>query len=329
VLAACEAQSPVPVFSGESDLGTDEEANTAIVAKALALKEKGNASFLKGNVKAALAAYGACLAVASSPSSSGAGSSGGKAGGAADDSEGLLLPPSEGAKCQSNVAACFLKLGGQANAAKALRAALQASKLDPTFAKAYLRAGQALEALEEPAAAAEATAKGNGIIAAEKAAMLRKREATAAKREAAAASKAAAEVQAATKAAETNTHAQALEHENEQRSASANAPVSLLQQRKVASSTPTTTGASSTSTGGGKAGALGVPTRKTTISISDPGSTAHLGLAIGGGVLSTSSIYDNSGLKDLSTGLDFKKALFDGRSGIGGASSSGGDFVLG
>ena len=124
---------------------TQEEVNKQQEARALKLKDVGGQRFQEGEYTAALTVYAAALQL-----------------------EALSKP--DAAKVHANMAACLLKLGGEERAPKALRAAVEAYELDPTYGKAFFRASQALEILGEAEAAAEAKAKADELIAAEKAA---------------------------------------------------------------------------------------------------------------------------------------------------------------
>ena len=202
ILAACEARQPVPVFGGSGvggvDSGSSKLSGKQKAEKALKLKDQGGERFLKGDFTGALVAYAAALQTGGfsamdegdgdgkQKEASKAPNPNPKASSVSKSSSGQATRTvGEGAaaaaKCHANMAACLLKLGGEERAAKALRAALEASRLDPGYAKAYFRASQALEALGEVAAAAEAKAKADELTAADRA---RKEKLQAAKKEA-------------------------------------------------------------------------------------------------------------------------------------------------
>jgi len=160
ILAACESLQSgakgvqIPVF-GQST--TPEDARQERCKHALSLKDEGGKRFVAENFTGALEAYLAALQVEA-------------------------LSSSDSAKVHANMAACLIKLGGEERAAKALRAAVEAYTLDPTYAKAYFRAAQAPEILGETDAAAEAQAKADDLTAAENAVKEAKRVAQREKR---------------------------------------------------------------------------------------------------------------------------------------------------
>merc|ERR1712166_660063 len=125
-------------------LATPEDAQQERCKQALQFKEKGGQRFVAEDLTGALEAYLAALQLEA-------------------------LSSSDSAKVHANMAACLIKLGGEERAAKALRAAVEAYTLDPTYAKAYFRAAQALEILGETDGAAEAQAKADELTAAENA----------------------------------------------------------------------------------------------------------------------------------------------------------------
>lgn len=147
ILGSCEAiqsggtGAQIPVFGKVS---TPEDAHQERCKRALQLKEHGGQRFVAEDYKGALALYLGAL-----------------------QAEALSTP--DAAKVHANMAACLIKLGGEERAAKALRAAVEAYTLEPTYAKAYFRAAQALEVLGETEAAAEAQAKADELTAAENA----------------------------------------------------------------------------------------------------------------------------------------------------------------
>jgi len=132
----------IPVFG---NVTTPEAVEQEKRERALKLKDVGGKRFAAEDYNGALQAYVGALQV-----------------------EALL--DSDAAKVHANMAACLLKQGGEERAAKALRAAVEAYELDPTYGKAYFRAAQALEILGEKEAAAEAQAKADELIAIENAA---------------------------------------------------------------------------------------------------------------------------------------------------------------
>ena len=129
----------------------DEQAAAATAAKkerVLSLKADGNAKFKEGDWQQALKYYGAALQTRSAVPNN-------------DDADTASV-------LHANSAACLLQLGGEENAAMALKAALESSRLVPTYAKAYHRAAAALEALGEADAAAESRKQGEALMAEEK-----------------------------------------------------------------------------------------------------------------------------------------------------------------
>jgi len=177
ILAACEAiqngsKMKMPVFGS---VKTPEEVEKEKCERALKLKDTGGQCFVAEDFNGALRHYAAALEVGG-------------------------LSNGDMAKVHANIAACLLKLGGEERVAKALRAAVEAYTLDPAYAKGYFRAAQALQILGETDAAAEAQAKADELIAAEKAAKEIKQHALRQKR-------AAKEARAAKLAAEKATAA--------------------------------------------------------------------------------------------------------------------------
>jgi colicin import membrane protein len=146
---------PPPHQANSRSIQQEAEARAAKVEKCLALKKQGNARFVKGDVKGALVA---CLASSSS-----------------GQQQQQLLPDTDSAKCHSNIAACLLKLGGEVNAAKALRTLAEAAvkgvaavalqgvekeaKPISKSCAAWLKKQEAARASKAEAAAATASAK--------------------------------------------------------------------------------------------------------------------------------------------------------------------------
>jgi len=148
ILAACERIQGgdtgvrIPVFGAVT---TPEDVEREKGERALKLKEQGGQRFVAQDFAGALTAYAGALQIGG-------------------------LAATDSAKVHANIAACLLKQGGEERAAKALRAAVEAYELDPSYGKAYFRAAQALEVLGETEAAAEAQAKADELTAAETAA---------------------------------------------------------------------------------------------------------------------------------------------------------------
>lgn len=149
ILAAAEKGKPVPVFSRKANSSSGDTSSSASSAADFASrKEAANTLFKSGDFVKALAAYDATLAA-----------------GPPGDAEAAVL------HCNASMA--LLRLAEQDEprrlpcAAEAMKRAVRATELDPTYAKAYLRCATACDILGEPAAAAEARAKADGCIAAE------------------------------------------------------------------------------------------------------------------------------------------------------------------
>jgi len=154
ILGACETireggKCNIPVFGAVT---TAAEVEKEKEIRALKLKEAGGKRFAEQDFNGALTAYAGSLQIEA-------------------------LADADSAKVHANMAACLLKLGGEERAAKALRAAVEAYELDPTYGKAYGRAAQALLVLGEKDAAAEAQSKADELIAVEDAAKKAKNDA--------------------------------------------------------------------------------------------------------------------------------------------------------
>lgn len=152
ILAAAEKGMPVPVFSSRKAAGlpADKALSASSASDFASRKEAANALFKSGDFVKALAAYDAALAA-----------------GPPGDAEAAVL--------HSNASLALLRLAEQDGprrlpcAAEAMKRAVRATELDPTYAKAYVRCAAACDILGEPAAAAEARAKADGCLAAEEA----------------------------------------------------------------------------------------------------------------------------------------------------------------
>eukprot|EP00930_Biecheleria_cincta_P083828 TRINITY_DN73337_c0_g1_i1.p1 TRINITY_DN73337_c0_g1~~TRINITY_DN73337_c0_g1_i1.p1 ORF type:complete len:614 (+),score=112.76 TRINITY_DN73337_c0_g1_i1:59-1843(+) len=149
ILAAAEKGMPVPVFSRKPAGSPADKASYASSASDYASrKDAANALFKSGDFVKALAAYDAALAA-----------------GPPGDAEAAVL--------HANASQALLRLAEQDEprrlpcAAEAMKRAVRATELDPTYAKAYARCAAACDILGEPAAAAEARAKAESCLAAE------------------------------------------------------------------------------------------------------------------------------------------------------------------
>jgi len=137
ILGAIQSGGPMPVFSHPDP---EEVAKPSQFAK---LKEQANAVFKAGDYVKAIVAYDAALSSKPAPSDS------------------------DAAIAHANAAQAMLNLAGvevdndrkQGCAAEAMRRAMLASQLDPTFGKAHARLAAACEILGEHAAATEARGK--------------------------------------------------------------------------------------------------------------------------------------------------------------------------